>query len=181
MCTLNFKFEEEKDDLKAQVILIKNVVKDFISDGYNTSNLDKGEDEVIKDEKTTITLTTTNNQKNKINSNETVIDLGECEILLRKEYNISDNESLYIVKIDVIQKDMKIPKIGYNVYSKLFGEYLIKLNLIVCESNKIDILFPVEISESLDKLNSSSEYYNDICYATTSNFGTDISLNDRKI
>ena len=122
MCTLNFKFEEEKDDLKAQVILIKNVVKDFISDGYNTSNLDKGEDEVIKDEKTTITLTTTTNQKNKINNNETIIDLGECETLLRKEYNISDNELLYIVKIDVIQKDMKTQKIGYNVYSKLFGK-----------------------------------------------------------
>ena len=185
LCILNFKTddktEEEKEDLKLQEILIKNAEKDFTSDGYNTSNLDKGEDEIIKDEKTTITLTTTNNQRNKINSNETVIDLGECETLLRKEYNISDNESLYIVKIDVIQKDMKIPKIGYNVYSKLFGENLIKLNLTVCESNKIDILLPVEISESLDKLNSSSEYYNDICYATTSNFGTDISLNDRKI
>ena len=29
-------------------------------------------------------------------------------------------------------------------------------------------------------MNSSSGYYNDICYATTSNFGTDISLKDRK-
>ena len=75
---------------------------------------------------------------------------------------------------------MKIPKIEYNVYSKLFGKNLTKLNLTVCGNNKIDILLPVEISESLDKLNSSSGYYNDICYITTSDSGIDITLKDRK-
>ena len=62
----------------------------------------------------------------------------------------------------------------------IFGKNLIKLNLTVCENNKIDILLPVEISENLDKYNVSSGYYNDICYITTSDSGTDISLNDRK-
>ena len=40
----------------------------------------------------------------------TSIDLGECEILLRKFYNISLNEIIYIKKIDVNQQGMKIPK-----------------------------------------------------------------------
>ena len=98
LCILNFKTEEEKENFKAQEILIKSAEKDFISDDYNTSNLDKGEDEVIKDKKLMITLTTTTNQKHKTNYNETIIDFRECETLLRKEYNISDNELLYIWK-----------------------------------------------------------------------------------
>ena len=44
----------------------------------------------------------------------------------------------------------------------------------------MDISVPVIISESLDKLNTSSGYYNDICYTSTSDNGTDITLKDRK-
>ena len=44
----------------------------------------------------------------------------------------------------------------------------------------MDISIPIEITENLDKLNLSSGYYNDLCYTTTSDAGTDISLNDRK-
>ena len=49
-----------------------------------------------------ITLTTSSNQKNNINNTQiSTIDLAECEILLRKYYNISDNETLYMKKIDI--------------------------------------------------------------------------------
>ena len=83
-------------------------------------------------------------------------------------------------KIEVAQEGMKIPKIEYDVYCKLFGMDIIKLNLTACENSKILILIPIELTESLDILNSSSDYYNDICYTTTSQDGTDITLNDRK-
>ena len=36
------------------------------------------------------------------------------------------------------------------------------------------------MTEDIDKLNSSSRYYNDLCYTTTSDIGTDLTLNDRK-
>ena len=36
------------------------------------------------------------------------------------------------------------------------------------------------LDENIDVLNSSSGYYNDICYTATSDDGTDISLKDRK-
>ena len=75
---------------------------------------------------------------------------------------------------------MKTLKVEYNVYAKLFGKNLTKLNLTLCEKSKITILIPIEISESLDKLNSSSGYYNHICYTTTSDDGTDIILKDRQ-
>ena len=41
----------------------------------------------------------------------TAINLGACEDLLRKEYNISNNEYLYIKKIDVVQEGLQIPKV----------------------------------------------------------------------
>jgi len=130
----------------------------------------------------TITLTTTQNQKNDMdNSDVTTIGLGECEQLLREAYEIPDNEIIYMKKIDVIQEGMKIPKVEYDAYSKLNGSNLVKLNLSYCSNSKIDISFPKEIKENLDKLNTKSGYYNDICYTTTSDSGTDIILNDRKI
>ena len=39
---------------------------------------------------------------------------------------------------------------------------------------------PIILTDSLDKLNLSSGYYNDICYKTTSEDGTDILLKDRQ-
>jgi hypothetical protein len=67
----------------------------------------------------------------------TKIDLGECENLLRNEYNLTNNETLYIKKLDIIQEGMKTLKVEYNVYAKLFGKNLIKLNLTICVKSKI--------------------------------------------
>ena len=46
-----------------------------------------------------------------------------------------------------------------------------------CENRYIYSIF---ITENLDKLNSSSDYYNNLCYTATSDSGTDMSLTDRK-
>ena len=50
------------------------------------------------------------------NGNVTAITLGDCERLLKKVYNISDNEALFMKKIDVIEEGMMIPKIEFDVY-----------------------------------------------------------------
>ena len=129
----------------------------------------------------TVTFTTTQNQKNNINDNITSIDLGQCEILLRKYYNLTNNETIYMKKLDIIQEGFKIPKVEYDVYSKLSGSNLVKLNLSFCQDIKISLSIPIEITDNnLDKLNSNSKYYNDICYTTASESGTDIILKDRK-
>ena len=49
-----------------------------------------------------VILTTTQNQKNSINSNITNIDLGDCENSLKKTYNLSDNDTLYIKMLQII-------------------------------------------------------------------------------
>ena len=76
----------------------------------------------------------------------------------------------------LIKKEWK-----YEVYYNLYGQKLVKLNLSVCENIKIDILLPIKVDyEDIDKLNTSSGYFNDICYTSTTDSGKDISLSDRK-
>ena len=75
---------------------------------------------------------------------------------------------------------MKIPKIEFDIYTKLNGDKLEKLSLNSCKNNKISLLIPVKDIDNIDKLNSSSRYYTDVCYTAISDSGTDISLKDRK-
>ena len=177
LCKINYVSNEESKEAEEKAV---ENVKEELTKNFNTSNLDKGENIVIKQKDSTISITTTENQKNEKSNNVTTIDLGECEDKIKEEYNITKNKSLYILKIDVNQEGIKIPKIEYEVYYPLFGDSLIKLNLTVCKDLKIDISIPIIIKDNLDKINSSSDYYNDICYTYTSEDGTDVSLADRK-
>ena len=178
LCILNFKSNNQENS--NEDILIKNFEVFFTSENYNTSKIDQGEEEIYKEEAFTITFTSSKNQKNNINNNMTRIDLGQCEIELRKFYNLSDDKILYMKKIDINIPGMNIPKVIFDVYCKLNDTNLIKLNLSLCQNNRVEISIPIKLTENLDKLNSSSGYFNDICYVATSESGTDISLEDRK-
>ena len=160
---------------------MNNVEDFFISEDYDTSEIENGNNDVITYKEMTVTLTSINNQKSDENkSNMSTINIGECEGLLKKAYNISNDETLFIKKIDVKEEGMKIPKIVFDVYYKLNGRNLVKLNLSYCYDVKIDISIPLELNEDLDKYDPSSGYYNDICYTATSEDGTDILLTDRQ-
>ena len=84
--------------------MVENIQEE-ITNGIDTSGIDKGEDIIIQEKDVTVTITKNNNQKNEMNSktNTTSIDLGECETKLKNKYNISKNESLYILKMDIKQ------------------------------------------------------------------------------
>jgi hypothetical protein len=122
-------------------LIIKNLEIYFTTEEYDTYHLDKGEDEIFENENMSIVFTTAQNQNKNQNKNTTIINLGQCEEILREEYNISENESLYIKKIDVYEKGMKIPKIEYDIYYKS-GKNLKKLNISVCKDTKITLLIP---------------------------------------
>ena len=97
-------------------IMLRHIENDFTSIYYNTSLLEQGYNDIIEFGQLKVTLTTTKNQRKGINNgNETYIDLRECENILRKEYNIAENEELYIKKIDASEEGMKIPKVEYDV------------------------------------------------------------------
>ena len=94
------------------------------------------------------------------------------------KYNINENETLLILKIDYFEEGLLIPIIEYEVYNSNTKE---KLDLIYCKDIKIDISIPVIINEEDEfKHNLSSDYYNNICFTYTTENGTDITLNNRK-
>ena len=76
---------------------------------------------------------------------------------------------------------MKIPIIEYQIYYPLYNDNeLIKLNLSLCQDTKIDLSISVKIDGKIEKYNPRSDYYNNICFKTTSESGTDITLKDRR-
>ena len=172
--------QEKIEEIKTQDKILELFEKSFTSENYDTSEIDKGNDFVAKNEKMTISLTTIDSQKNNKNDTLTKVDIGPCEDILRSVYNISSDKILYMKKIEVNQEGMKIPKIEYDIYCKLNGTNLIKLDKSFCRNVKVEISVHVILTENIDKLNTSSDYFNDICYTSTSDSGTDILLKDRK-
>ena len=158
-------------------------IQEYLNYVFDGTEVDKGSDFEIQGEGIFVEVTTPQNQKinEKSNNNKTTINLGKCESLLRKENNIyNKNDLFYILKMDVEEEGMKIPIINYEVYYPLNGPNLQKLNLSVCENTQIDLSIPVKLDQDLFKHNASSDYYNNKCFTTTSNSGTDICLKDRQ-
>ena len=183
LCILNLQNLNFEDDKTKQIYnnYFKNLENEITSEDFNTTNLDNLNDDIIQLDHVIITLTTVQNQKNVENNiNTAKVDLKECETILKDEYQIPYNETLYMKKIDFIEEGMKIPKITFEVYTKYNSSKLIKLNLSYCSETKIDILIPYNLTENIDIYNLSSKYYNDLCYTATSDTGTDITLKDRK-
>ena len=145
------------------------------------SNYNSGNDMEIIQKNVVISLIKTEEQDDDLNVNKTTIDLGECEDKLKTAYNISKNDSLLILKVELKEDGMSIPIIEYEVYYPLYDDNLEKLNLSICGNSKIDISIPVSIEGDIDKYNLSSAYFNDICTRAISDKGTDIPLPDRFI
>ena len=161
--------------------IITNKIRDDLTNG-NMNDLisdviGNNKDFLTKENNIVYQITSSDNQNINEYSNISTIQLGKCEEKLRQTNHIYDIP-LIIFKIDNFEEGQLIPVIEYEVYEPINKT---KLNLDVCKDVKIEISIPVTIEEdSLFKYNLSSDYYNDKCYPTTSENGTDITLNDRK-
>ena len=160
-------------------------IKDKILKTYNLTYILEGNDIIIRFYKNnSIILSTTKNQKYNTNTSKTSINLKECEDIIKNEYNISLNDTLFILKLEITEEGMKIPKIEYELYYPLYdGEELIQLDLTKCKNNKIDIIYLVDINNKdidINKYNKSSNYYNDLCTKSDSQRKMDLSLSDRR-
>ena len=97
------------------------------------------------------------------------IQLGECEITMRKYYHIYENEYIYMYRHEVNKTYYKIPIINF----KLFNNITV-FNTGYC-TDPIEYILPVTINEDdLYLYNPNKEYYSDNCYAGP------LSLYDRK-
>ena len=179
-----FKESKQKDEeeLSNKDEVIKSLKENILSGNMNSmiSNLINGtkEDLIAEYKDITYQLTTTANQKEGSYNNISTIDLGECEDILKGIYGIDYNLSLIIMKIDYKMEGLLIPVIGYEVYNPLNNSLL---NLTYCQNTSIKLNIPVSINEEeVEKYDPNSDYYNDECYAYTTENGTDIILNDRK-
>ena len=191
---INSEFENKiflnETELYNQIIQISSNKQDII---YNIQNyLSEGaldelitntvigekKDLLLQEKNIIYQITSSYNQKNNNYTNISSINLKECEIKIKNNYNISIEDYLLILKIDYVEEGLLIPIIEYEVYHPITKK---KIDLDICKDTKIDILIPVSINEdNLFKYNSSSEYYNDLCYPYTTERGTDIILEDRK-
>ena len=106
-----------------------------------------------------------------------IIDLGDCEQILKDKYGINKDEDLLIFKIENHYDGINIPIIEYEIYS-IDGTK--KLDLNEC-NNTFVYNIPVNISEDeLYKHDPESDYYNDRCNKYTSENKLDMTLYDRK-
>ena len=134
-------------------------------------------DIIIQDETILLEITSSYNQNNKQYSKISTIEFGECENILKHEYNISENETLIILKFEKYYEGLYIPIIEYQLFHPITKE---KLNLSYCSNTTINLYISVEINENnLLQYNSSSEYYTDKCFPATVD-GLDIILEDRQ-
>ena len=151
-------------------------IKEILLNSFESLQSLNGEAIEFEIENIIISLTNTHNQRNNVNKNKTTIDLGECENKLKQINKIPIDDSLYILKYDIKEEGMNIPKIEYEVYYPFSSNIITKLDLTVCKDMKIDVSLPISITDDLEKYNTSSDYYNDLCSKATSKVGTDITL-----
>ena len=117
-----------------------------------------------------------------------IVDLGQCEIMLKRENNISINDSLIYIKNEIKSNKVSERNVKIEVYNPYNKE---KLNLSICETTPINIYFPMELSRGTKQLydkmknsgynmfNIKDPFYNDICTPFDSLNGTDMLLIDR--
>jgi hypothetical protein len=168
-------------------------IQDYIKD-YSTSEpkniIFKGENDFVYQ------ITTTEKEKelltgNVVDSNYSlsIIDFSECEQLLKKEYNINENVSLVILKMEKMTDETSEKNIQYQIYEP-FNMTL--LNMSICEDTDITVYIPYTLEgedlelyqDLLDNgyniFNKNDKFYNDICTPFTSADGTDIPLSARQ-
>ena len=159
-----------------QTNIILYIIENLINNDFNNMDINNGNDSKVIYKNKQILLTSVINQKNHEEENNITMDLGQCE-----ENNISKNAPLYIIQIISEEIGMKIPIIEYQIYYPLYNDNeLIKLNLDLCQNTKIDLSISVKIDGKIEKYNPRNDYYNNICFKTTSESGTDITLKDRR-
>ena len=122
-------------------------------------------------------------------SNISSIDFDECEKIIKKEYNIKDEDDLLIFKTDFYNNDSSIVYVQYEIYNPYNYKYI---PLDICSNVDININFPINLDDDIESLylslsndgynlfDSNDSFYNDICTTYTTQNGTDITLLDRK-
>ena len=180
--------KEENEDCSH--IIVQNDEYQYLEELVENSVLNTttyhGEKKIFTTKNVIIQVSKYDDQEEEDQSN---IDLGNCEQILRIKFNIPEDESLIIIKSDIKSKDSNSIYVQYKVYHP---ETLEPLELDVCSEEQISISTYVNITSDTkafcnrsiesghDLFNKNDSFYNDICVTYTTENGTDMSMSDRK-
>ena len=139
-------------------------------------------------------LTSTSNEMRTSQTNQllednkmSVINLNDCERLLKEQNNITENESLIILKYEKLTGIASEKSIQYEVYSPDYKQ----LDLSICNDSDIDIAIPIDVDketenlyndlkeEGYDLFDRYGKFYIDICTPFQAENGADVLLVDR--
>ena len=144
--------------------------------------------EIIETQNVKFQISTLEEQKNN-HPNISVIDLNECEDLLKAQEGLTEDQELIVLKTDIKSDDLSTTYVQYEIYSP---KTLTVVSLEICQNVSISVSVPVSLDEntkamynSLSKsgynlYNINDSFYNDICTTYTTENGTDLTLADRK-
>ena len=167
--------------------LISEVIQTYPNDGVSLV--------IDAQEKYVFQLTNGRNEMNSLKGNNynkynlSIIDLGECEILLREKNYIDINTSLIILKYEKITNIASEKKVQYEIYN--LNEKT-KLDLSICQNTSINLYIPITLTEETQNLykdlkeygydlfNINDSFYQDICTPYKSENNTDVLLSDRR-
>ena len=177
--------EQMKQTFQNEIETNNEIIEDVLSNKF--------QDVTVIGYNSTYQITTTSNQEDKINykNDEAIsnINLGECEKIIKRENNISDNTSLIILKDDLKRNETISTQVEYEVYDPNTRK---KLDLNSCKDTTIIINVPLDVNDETlnlyknakeqgyDIFDSESEFYHDVCTVYTTENGTDMILSDRR-
>ena len=125
-------------------------------------------------------------------NNTAKIDLKDCESIIKKKYNLNEEDSLIIYLVTI---DMLPHQITNQIEYMVFIPNGTKVDLNICEDKYIIVSSHVNLSrtdvdieqmyylasKNFDIFNSADPFYTDICtHFTAKNSSTDVTIEDRR-
>ena len=180
----NTIFYQDGEIMKGKILETKEEFQNNLDTFMN--NIEIGKIYKINGDDYNVTITPINVRDS---HNSTYVDLSVCESILRKKYNISVNEILTIMQIEIDKKNEK--SLNNQVEYSIYDAQKKKLNLSYCKDVQIKVNYKI-VNESLlnkseisyyselgiDIFDDQDSFFNDICYPF-SNSNSDIVLKDR--
>ena len=171
LCTPNNTNNEE--DTEYIYHILDQIDEDIFKDLFNKT-IEEETNFIGYDHNITYQISTVSSQNS---TNLSKVSLEKCEKILKDAYSIDENEKLILLKLERKVEDIKIPIIEYQLFTK-DGQ---KLNLSYCENIPELISIPVNINISEEFIHDPyHDFYHDKCYIYTSEYGTDLTIFDRK-
>ena len=173
---------------------IMNNITDFINKA-NSSNLFNGSDFMV-----IIIPSDNTDPKDQLKNGISAIDLGNCTNVIKEFYNISQNESLYILNIESKKNETEKLNgnndnsfnLGKNNQIEVYEKSGKRLDLSICkqdikimkylgDAKELDIDSAMDLAnQGIDVFNTNDDFFNDICKEFDNTNGTDIIIKDRR-